>query len=64
MTQQNEFAERDAKVLAPYHELLYAVARKFPGESRHQTALRYIQEAESCKDNRAQSAASRLEGDA
>lgn len=29
-----------------YDELLYAVARKFPGESRHETALRYIREAE------------------
>lgn len=29
-----------------YNELLYAVARKFPGETRHQTALRYIREAE------------------
>jgi hypothetical protein len=32
-------AERDA--------LIYAVARKFPGESRFQTALRYITEAEN-----------------
>jgi hypothetical protein len=29
-----------------YSELLYAVERVFPGESRHQTALRYIREAE------------------
>ena len=29
-----------------YHELLYAVAQKFPGESRHETALRYIRERE------------------
>lgn len=29
-----------------YAELIMAVARKFPGETRHQTALRYIQEAE------------------
>ncbi len=29
-----------------YNELLYAVERKFPNETRHQTALRYIQEAE------------------
>lgn len=31
---------------ANYEKLLYAVARKFPGESRFDTALRYIQEAE------------------
>lgn len=30
-----------------YFELLYAVAQKFPDETRHQTALRYIQQAES-----------------
>lgn len=29
-----------------YFDLLYAVERKFPGESRHTTALRYIREAE------------------
>lgn len=30
-----------------YHELIYAVARAFPGETRHQTALRYIRETEA-----------------
>ena len=30
-----------------YNELLYAVARKHEGETRHETALRYIQERES-----------------
>jgi len=30
-----------------YRELLYSVARKFPGETRHETALRYIRAAES-----------------
>ena len=32
--------------VALYHELLFAVASKFPNESRHQTALRYINSAE------------------
>lgn len=32
-----------------YQELLYAVGRKYPGESRHQTALRYIQNAENAQ---------------
>ena len=32
---------------AKYEELLMAVARKFPNESRHETALRYITEAEA-----------------
>ena len=30
-----------------YDELIFAVGRKFPHETRHQTALRYIREAES-----------------
>jgi len=29
-----------------YYELLYAVQNKFPDETRHETALRYIQQAE------------------
>jgi hypothetical protein len=38
------------KLQEAYDELIYAVARKFPNETRHQTALRYIQEAEQGKD--------------
>lgn len=34
-------------VAQKYEELLYAVQRKFPDETRHQTALRYIKTAES-----------------
>ena len=34
-------------VVQKYEELLYAVHRKFPDETRHQTALRYIKTAES-----------------
>ena len=30
-----------------YMELIYAVGMRFPGESRHATALRYIREAEA-----------------
>ena len=29
-----------------YEELIFAVGNKCPGETRHQTALRYIQQAE------------------
>ena len=29
-----------------YYELIFAVAKKYPGETRHETALRYIVEAE------------------
>ena len=32
---------------AKYAELLYAVESKWPGESRHETALRYIREREA-----------------
>lgn len=39
----HDFSELQAK----YNELLFAVARAFPGESRHQTALRYITRAEA-----------------
>jgi hypothetical protein len=30
-----------------YYELLFAVSQKFPGETRHETALRYIREREA-----------------
>jgi len=36
-----------AELKSKYMELIFAVARKFPNESRHQTALRYIEETES-----------------
>ena len=39
--------QRDAERLKKYDELIYAVATKFPGESRHETALRYILQAEN-----------------
>jgi len=37
--------ESDA-ILQRYNELLFAVGQKYPNETRHQTALRYIQQAE------------------
>ena len=42
--EQAESRLREAQ--AQYDELIYAVAQKWPGETRHQTALRYIQNAE------------------
>ena len=30
-----------------YNELLFVVERRFPGETRHETALRYLKEAQS-----------------
>jgi len=39
--------ERDyIELRKKYDELIYAVGRKFPNETRHQTALRYINKAE------------------
>jgi hypothetical protein len=37
---------REIKLQHDYNELIMAVARKHHEETRHQTALRYIQEAE------------------
>ena len=34
-----------------YYELLFAVEAKFPGETRHETALRYILERASNSNN-------------
>jgi len=34
-----------------YNELLYAVENKFPGETRHETALRYITQREAQSSN-------------
>ena len=34
-----------------YNELLLAVGNKYEGETRHQTALRYIQNAETSNDS-------------
>ena len=39
-------AERDI-ITRKYDELIMAVESKYPGESRHMTALRYIREAET-----------------
>ncbi len=42
-------AERELrwKLREQYNELLYAVGNKYYGETRHQTALRYIRQAEA-----------------
>lgn len=41
-----DYSEAQEPERSKYNELLYAVASKFPGESRHETALRYIRQAE------------------
>lgn len=40
----------DMSIEAKYYELIMAVDSKWPGESRHETALRYIRERESAVD--------------
>lgn len=40
-----------------YNELLYAVEKKYPGESRHDTALRHIRDRETISKGESQRAA-------
>jgi len=49
-----ELGHQLEEVLLKYNQLLYAVASKYPGETRHETALRYIQEREYGKCDRAE----------
>jgi hypothetical protein len=51
-----ELQARLAEAERQYMELIYAVGRKFPGETRHQTALRYIQQAETAEVHAAMAA--------
>lgn len=39
--------EENTKLKDEYYELVFAVATKHPDETRHETAFRYIMEAES-----------------
>lgn len=41
-----ETREENKQVLEKYNELIMAVAQKWPNETRHETALRYIRERE------------------
>lgn len=56
--------ERTIEILLPlirdqgrYRELIMAVARKYPDETRHETALRYIMQAEAGDSRAGQDAA-------
>jgi|JI10StandDraft_1071094.scaffolds.fasta_scaffold101188_8 hypothetical protein len=40
-------ADKTEATEARYNELLLAVSNKYPGETRHETALRYIRERET-----------------
>jgi hypothetical protein len=57
-TPHPEGAPSRDELRALYWELLYAVSKKHPEETRHQTALRYIQQAEK-QDNQPTAAGSR-----
>jgi hypothetical protein len=45
-----------------YYELLFAVARMHPNETRHQTALRYIRQAESSGEDSCEAAHGNTKG--
>ncbi len=42
-----ECRDEIVKLKERYYELLYCVGSKYPGESRHETAKRYLQEREA-----------------
>jgi hypothetical protein len=45
--ERNELKAKIEETLTRYDELLFAVERKWQGETRHETALRYIRETEA-----------------
>lgn len=47
LIRQSDQASELEKLRANYNELLYSVHRKTPGETRHETALRYIKQMEA-----------------
>lgn len=48
--ENDELEKKYSAVSSAYNELIMAVGRKFPGEIRHDTALRYIKRAEELSD--------------
>ena len=56
---RSDVAAAPDMVQEKYHELLYAVGNKWPGETRHETALRYIRQAEQSSSGPSQAAAER-----
>ena len=56
-TAQDQLAKAEQRV-AEYNELIYAVQTKQHDETRHQTALRYIRNAENRPSNTAANGAS------
>ena len=52
-----EWAAKYAQMRELYNDLIYQVANVHPNESRHETAKRYIMEAEQPSNNQAECAA-------
>ena len=52
----DEVGAQIKELQAKYYELLYGVGSKFPNETRHETALRYIQNAETHNNRPAKAA--------
>lgn len=59
--EKEKWAARNT-VQEKYNELIYAVREKFENESRHETALRYIRQAENKVDNTAVENSDKLTG--
>ena len=51
LCREGKLKEEIDELKKKYGELLFAVSIKHPDESRHETALRYIQQAEQQQDN-------------
>lgn len=54
---------RDGERLAKYDELIFAVSQKWPNETRHETALRYIREREKGSSETSQPVQQIAQGD-
>ncbi len=47
---RDHYKKKALEIADRYQELLLQVGNKYPGESRHDTALRYIKQAENSPD--------------
>lgn len=63
-TRANEAADEIERLRSAYNELIYAVSHKYEGETRHETALKYIMQAEAGSVGQADAKAGSLTKDA
>ena len=56
ISEKDKLQSEHAEIQKKYNELLHAVGRKYPNESRHETALKYIKNAEKDDDKTAKCA--------